>query len=77
MDDNVGDDTDIDDNNSLFSESYLQSDALPLASRVPSSLRHEHSFGSDIGDPKGSRSRTPRSLLADSLSFPNSTQSTI
>lgn len=72
--DNVGDDTDIDDNNSLFSESYLQSDALPLASRVPSSLRHEHSFGSDIGDPKGSRSVTPRSLLADSLSFPNSTR---
>lgn len=72
--DNVNDDTDIDDNSSLFSESYLHSDALPLASRIPSSLRREQSFGSDIGDPRGTRSMTPKSLLTDSMPFPNSSK---
>lgn len=76
-----GEDTDIDDNSSLFSENYLNSDALPNSStpnkrRPPNSqslLRHENSFGSDISlsDPRSNailaRSVTPRSLLSESV----------
>lgn len=79
--DNEGgeEDTDIDDNSSLFSENYLNTDALPSSStpnsRRPTnlSLRHETSFGNDFSltDPRSNVGRdgsiTPRSLLSDSI----------
>lgn len=72
-----GDDTDIDDTSSLFSESYLNSDALPSGTSSHSQrnshrlLREKSSFGTDFPDPRSSliqsRSVTPKSLLSDSM----------
>lgn len=71
-------DTDNDETSSLFSEVYLNSDALPIGSTQNSrktgtfGLRHSSSFGSDLaGDPRSnsvqSNSITPRSLLSESI----------
>lgn len=77
-----GEDTDIDETSSLFSESYLTSDALPQASTPISrrdtnqSLRQESSFSGETQDLRShtlqARSMTPKSLLSDSYTSSSS-----
>lgn len=71
-----GEDTDIDETSSLFSESYLTSDALPQASTPISrretnqGLRQESSFSGETQNLRShtlqARSMTPKSLLSES-----------
>lgn len=78
----TGDETDIDDGASLFSESYLNTESLPSISRH-TFRRLDGSIGSS-DDPRSNaqRSLTPRSLLSESInsvssntrSLSNSTQ---